>query len=354
MDFGICFSTKIDEVGFVSHAENLGYSHAWITDSQIIASDCFAALALIAQQTRTIKIGTGVAVAGLRIAPSVANSIATIARLAPGRTFFGVGTGNSAWHLMGQKPVTMAEFAEYLRVVRALLAGEMVDYTINNHTAPIQLLLSDWGFRDLSHKIPIYVSAFGPKAQALAGQYGDGVIVSIPRVATLDAAMANVRQGAARANRTIADGYYTCLLRTVAVLEPGEAPNSERIVRECGPAIMAAIHYVYEKLHQSGGEPPPFVRPIWKQFCALMEEAPPHLLHFKLHGSHYTYLPPEEAGMITAEMVQATCMVGQAEEVIEQIRDLEKQGLKHLMFLPPPEHQYRMLEDFSRKVMRKL
>jgi 5,10-methylenetetrahydromethanopterin reductase len=354
MEFGVLVPTKIDEIGAAVHAENLGYSHVWVGDSQIIFSECFATLALIAQHTRTIKIGTGVAVAGLRIAPLAANGIATIARLAPGRTFFGVGTGNSAWHLMGQKPIKMAEFGEYLRVVRALLAGEMVDYTINNHTAPIKLLLTDWGFVDLGHKIPIYVSAFGPKAQALTGQYGDGLVISIPRVPRLEDAMVHVRHGAAQAGRTLAGDFHTCVLQTLAVLDPGEAPNSERIVRECGPAIMAAVHYIYEKLHTSAGEPPPFVRPIWKRFRALMEETPPHLLHFKLHGSHYTYLPPEEAGMITAELVQATCMVGRAEEIVEQIRDLEKQGLQQIMFLPPPEHQYRMMEDFSRKVMRKL
>ncbi len=353
MEFGICVPTKIDEAGFVSHAENLGYSHAWITDSQMIFSECYAALALAAQRTRTIKIGTGVAVAGLRIAPVTANAIATIARLAPGRTFLGIGTGNSAWHLMGNKPLPMSDFGEYLRVVRALLAGERVDFTVHGRTAPIQFLLTDYKFLELGHPIPIYVSAFGPKAQALAGQYGDGVVISIPRVARLEDALVHVREGAARARRPL-DDFYSCALATVAVLDPGEPANSERIVRECGPSIMAAVHYLYEKLHTAGGEPPPWVRPIWKQFCQLMEKAPPGLLHFALHGSHYTYLPPAEARLITAEIVRATCLAGQAEEVLERVRELERQGLKQLMFLPPVEHQYRMLEDFSRKILRRL
>jgi hypothetical protein len=34
MDFGICVASKIDEVGYITHAENLGYSHAWVADSQ--------------------------------------------------------------------------------------------------------------------------------------------------------------------------------------------------------------------------------------------------------------------------------------------------------------------------------
>ena len=34
MDFGICVASKIDEVGYITHAENPGYVHAWVTDSQ--------------------------------------------------------------------------------------------------------------------------------------------------------------------------------------------------------------------------------------------------------------------------------------------------------------------------------
>ena len=53
MDVGIV-TAKIDEIGYITHAENLGYSHAWITDSPMIRSNCWAVLALAAHQTRTI------------------------------------------------------------------------------------------------------------------------------------------------------------------------------------------------------------------------------------------------------------------------------------------------------------
>ena len=84
MDFGIVHA-KIDEIGYITHAENLGYSHCWVTDSQMIRSNCWAVLALAAQQTRRMRLGTGVNVPGLRLAPVAANGIATINRLAPGR-----------------------------------------------------------------------------------------------------------------------------------------------------------------------------------------------------------------------------------------------------------------------------
>ena len=128
MNFGVCAITKIDDVGLAVEAENLGYSHLWVPDSQMIWSDCYAYMALAARETRTIRIGTGVSVAGTRTAPVTAHSIATINRLAPGRVFLGIGTGNTAHRLMGQRPIRYAEFEEYVRVLRGLLDGEEVDY----------------------------------------------------------------------------------------------------------------------------------------------------------------------------------------------------------------------------------
>ena len=94
MEFGIGIDTHVNKWDLVRYAEELGYDRAWVPDSQMIWSDCYATLALAAANTRRIKIGTGVAIAGTRIAPVTAHSIATINQLAPGRTFLGVGTGH--------------------------------------------------------------------------------------------------------------------------------------------------------------------------------------------------------------------------------------------------------------------
>ena len=45
------------EIGFFTHAENLGYDSVWVTDSQMLFSDCYAVLALAAQATRTLRLG---------------------------------------------------------------------------------------------------------------------------------------------------------------------------------------------------------------------------------------------------------------------------------------------------------
>src|SRR5438309_5573085 len=231
MDFGIV-TAKVDEIGYITHAENLGYTHCWVTDSQMIRSNCWAVLALAAQQTRRMRLGTGVNVPGLRLAPVVANGIATINRIAPGRCFIGLGTGHTAMRTLGQKPMRLAPFREYVQTVRALLRGEEVDYTLNGETHPIRFQMREHRFIDLEHPIPLYIAGFGPKAQALAGELGDGLVSGLPRGGTVADMLANARKGAARAGRTLPGDFHVATMVTLAMREPGEAIDSPRIVAE--------------------------------------------------------------------------------------------------------------------------
>ena len=82
MDIGICVASHIGDIDYIVRAEALGYSHAWLADSQMIWSDCYATLALAADRTSRIRLGTGVAITGTR-PPSVnAAGIATINAIA--------------------------------------------------------------------------------------------------------------------------------------------------------------------------------------------------------------------------------------------------------------------------------
>ena len=137
MRFGICVMANIDEIGFFPHAEQLGYDSVWVADSQMLFSDCYAVLALAAERTSRLRIGPGTAICGTRIPPVHAAAMATLNRLAPGRVFLGIGTGNTAMRSMGQRPMKIADYGEYLRVLSALLRGEVVEYTFNGVTRPI-------------------------------------------------------------------------------------------------------------------------------------------------------------------------------------------------------------------------
>src|SRR3954447_22850225 len=170
MKFGFCVMANIDEIGFFPQVEALGYDSVWVADSQMLFSDCYAVLALAARQTQRLRLGPGTAICSTRIPPVQVAAAATLNRIAPGRVFLGIGTGNTAMRTMGQRPMRMAEFSEYLRVLAALMRGESVDYTFNRVTKPVNLLhREDRGMR-LDPPIPLYVSGFGPRAMALAGE----------------------------------------------------------------------------------------------------------------------------------------------------------------------------------------
>ncbi|MCA8927336.1 MAG: LLM class flavin-dependent oxidoreductase [Alphaproteobacteria bacterium] len=356
MKFSICVMANIDEIGFFNHVEALGYHAVWVTDSQMLFSDCYAVLALAARQTSRLQLGTGTAITGTRIAPVHAAAAATLNRIAPGRIHIGIGTGNTAMRTMGQRPMRIAAYREYLRALSGLLRGETLDYTHNGVTKPVKLLMHDeTGFMNLEPKIPLYVSGFGPRAMGLAGEFGDGLVFAIPpRGVAVPEALGHVRQGAASVGRSIGADFRNCALTNIALLQPGEAVDSDRIKALIGPNVMASVYYFYDEVHERGVEVLDFLKPIWKPYCALVEDTAPELRHLRTHEFHYTYLHPGEAELITADLIRATCLVGVADDLVEQVQDLERQGLQEIMWAAGTQGKWRFAEDFARQVMSRV
>ena len=87
---------------------------------------------------------------------------------------------------------------------------------------------------------------------------------------------------------------------------------------------------------------------------AFLDQYPPEVRHQKLHGSHFSHLDPAEARFLTEELIRGSCLVGTAEELVEQLRRMEDEGLNHVMLYPPLNRNYRVIEDFAEKVMAKL
>ena len=357
MEFSLTVATNIGDWQLIKEAEDLGYDRAWVPDSQMIWSDCYATMALAAQQTSRIKLGTGVSIPGTRIAPVTAHSIASINRIAPGRVFLGIGTGHTAMRVMGMNPMKIRDFREYLRVVRTLLGGGEVDYTFNGTTRTIRFLHRDLKFIDVEHPIPIIVAANGPLALKAAGEFGDGLVsVLNEQEAVLDLNMEYVQQGAARAGRTL-DDYHTVSLTTVVVLEPGEDATSERVIDETGSWVSAVLHFAYEIYRFTGKEEmiPPAVHDVWEEYCAYVEkmETPAEKRYLQIHNGHCTFLMPEERRFITPKAIEGTCIVGTPDEIIDKLRRAEKNGLKEVTLLPPMASARKVLKDFSENVMQR-
>ena len=74
MEYGIALASNVDAWKTVKRAEELGFSHAWFYDTQLLAPDVFIAMALAAEHTSKIKLGTGVVIPSNRIAPVAADA----------------------------------------------------------------------------------------------------------------------------------------------------------------------------------------------------------------------------------------------------------------------------------------
>jgi alkanesulfonate monooxygenase SsuD/methylene tetrahydromethanopterin reductase-like flavin-dependent oxidoreductase (luciferase family) len=118
--------------------------------------------------------------------------------------------------------------------------------------------------------------------------------------------------------------------------------------------ITHAENYLVARHLETGEDPPEYARAVWKPYLSWLDEAPPAVRHQRLHASHRSFIDPEEARFVTADLITASCLVGTPEELIEHLRGLERDGLRQINLYPPLNRQYRVIEDFAEHVMARL
>ena len=356
MKFAVTIDPNINRWDLIRYAEELGYDRAWVPDSQMIWSDCYATLALAAVNTKRIEIGTGVGIPGTRIAPVTAHSIGTINQLAPGRTFLGIGTGHTAMRVMGQDPMPVKEFREYLRVLRSLLDGDAVDYSYRGRTQEIQFLHRDRYYLNLDNKIPIYVAANGPKALEATGAYGDGWVTIGGAPSEISDKLERIHGGAAAVGRTLDENFQTSVLTAGCVLRPGEKLTDDRVIDEVGSWVTCELHFFYEiwkKYGENDDMVPAHFASVWEEYVDRVSKfsLPEDARFRQIHDGHCTYMQPEERKFVTPEAIKATCLAGTPEEIIEEMKAREKSGLQELNILPDADQAHKVYRDFAELVM---
>lgn len=353
MKIGVCVASQISDVEYIVEAERLKFSDVWMADSQMLWSDCYATLAIAAERTSKINVGTGVAIAGTRLPSVHAAAIASINQLAPGRTFFGVGAGNTAMRVLGLPPQRIKKFEEFLAEVKPLLSGQESMMKQSQNLVPIVHIMQDKGFVNFEENIPMYVSGFGPKSLALAGKYGDGAILAMPSDSNaMEACWNMIETGAKSVDKEInRDSYVTTALTTISVLDKGEKIDSERIKKESGPMAMAAIHYSYDQWRNFGNPPPNFLHDLWEDYCSLLNKFSKERLHQRIHAGHNCWVLPEEEKFLTPSVLQSTCLIGTQDDLIEKLGELENSGLDQLMILPGLKPKYEVLARVSKELI---
>ena len=138
------------------------------------------------------------------------------------------------------------------------------------------------------------------------------------------------------------------------LLNPEETLSSPRVLEEVGSSVMVNVHYLYDRFLEAGAEPSRFVESIWDEYVAFRQERDANRSVSDVHSSHYGHLDPEEARFVTPELIRECAIVGQPGDVVEQLTDLEKQGLDSINFIPPTDQQYEIYARFASEVIARM
>lgn len=201
---------------FAVVAEELGFDSVMVSDhfqpwrhTGGHAPYSLAWLAALGERTSRVTIGTSVATPTFRYHPSiVAQAMATIAVLSPGRVILGIGTGES----MNEVPATGIEWPKFkerfgrlresVELMRRLWTEDRVTFEGEYYRTQNATI-----YDRPEEPVPVYIAAAGPTASRLAGRVADGFICTSGKAPELyrDTLLPNLQAGLEKSGRSFDD-----------------------------------------------------------------------------------------------------------------------------------------------------
>lgn len=227
--------SRADILSLSMLAENLGYGEVWMTESS--GRDSLTQLAAIATVTSRIGLGTGILPMFSRTPLLTAMSSAGLAAVSDGRFILGLGLGNQpaveeAHGVPYRQP--LEHLRDLIRIVRGLLEGK----NVTHQGKAISVRQASLGNAAPRGKVPIYIAALGPGMLQLAGEMGDGVLLSWAATTYLKQAIKLVHDSAAKAGRDPDEVAISGYLRVAVTddLAAGRASLQRQIARYASSA----------------------------------------------------------------------------------------------------------------------
>ncbi|HEX3545958.1 MAG TPA: LLM class flavin-dependent oxidoreductase [Mycobacterium sp.] len=298
-------------------AEAMGYSRVWIFDSAPLWEDPFVHLALAAERTSRIGLGTAVLIPAERSEMSMASAIATLARISGGRFVACFGTGATARRTMGQRPMTLRALEDYVTAVRGLLAGDTV--TIDGK--PARMLHTDGLAAPRPVDVKMWLSVFGPRGIALAERIADGIIGLLPTASALPVAT----------------------LMAGTVLDRGEDASSPRVREAVGPWQVVHYHEAYAIAGADAVDALPGGR-AWRE--ALEALAPRGERHLLTHEGHVTHLSERDRPLL-GQANSPLVTIGEADTIRARLAWLGENGVREVIYTPSGPDVARELQAFA-------
>jgi 5,10-methylenetetrahydromethanopterin reductase len=311
MRFGfLLFARDLHTVGPIAQlGEEHGFDLIGMGESPSLAYDPYVALTLAGLNTSRARLGTLVTNPQTRHPLIIANQAATLAELLPGRSFLGLGVGNSGVRHAGAKPASIRHLAEAVAMTRRLLAGESVE--------------SDGGMMSLNvggrAQVPILLAGSGQKSLRLAGRLADVVFISVG--ATPEAVSDGLKWVAEGANSA---GRDPRTIETWAYVDAAiDADGSWALEEVKGAAVSrAAILFsgaAAERL-------PPAIREKTGQLLSNYDYGQ-HLMP----GRSANYRLAEELG-IADYLLERLTIAGSPEDCCRKIERLRAVGIENVCF----------------------
>jgi 5,10-methylenetetrahydromethanopterin reductase len=206
-------------------AEAAGFDSVFVAEGH---GDALALCHPVIAATSQVRVGTAIANAALRPPVLTAKTAAQLDQASGGRFVLGLGVANDVMNgRFGLTPVPpLAMVAEYLAVVRAVLAGDPAGFAGELFRSGMVPLDSPPVRPDL----PVYLAGLGPRMLELAGRIADGVILNLMSPAQAGHAAGLVRAGAVAAGRDASAVEIACVVHTCLADDPALAAGAAREV----------------------------------------------------------------------------------------------------------------------------
>lgn len=350
MQFGIVVATAADSWKVVQRAEELGFTHAWFYDTQMLCADCFVAMGAAAMKTSRIRLGTGVLVPSNRIAPVTANAFATLNKLAPGRIDFGVGTGFTARRAMGMDAIKLADMEEYIRIVYGLLREETVEAEFEGQRHKIRFLNPDIGLINTKDPIALHVSAYGPRARALVAKMGAGWVNFVGDLNSANAALSDFQQDWVAAGKTKSE-LAAVAFSVGCVLDEGEPYDSPRAMAQAGPRAALYLHRAADEALAGLRNSSPVDASAQEAARAFVEIArqyqPEDARYLSNHRGHLMFVRPEERPFVTADLIRTSTFTATQKELVERVGAMRDAGYTQFA-IQITQGQENSIEDWAK------
>jgi probable F420-dependent oxidoreductase len=308
-------------------AEEQGFDYGWTYDSHVLWQESTPLLTMAIERTKRMKFGHFVTNPGTREPTVLASMYATMHDISGGRMVMGIGRGDSARRYIGQKPVKVAEFERRCVMVKEFMNGRQVDW----NEKELQL---KWVREELP-EIPIWIAGYGPKALAVAGRVGDGVIIQLADPDIIQWIMGTARKAAEEAGRDPAT--LKCIVGAPSHVSDDMAEAREQT--KWFPAMVS--NHVQDLIDRYGADGS--VVPQALTDYVLQRKFYDYDDHSRVGAAHGDFVPDEIADRFS--------VLGNAEQITAKLKELESIGVDQFNIYLMTERQEDTLRAYGSDVI---